>query len=124
MVDVTGRVIWISDSFSGSFNDNAIVKEQLREFLSKITKDEWGLGDLGFEGLANTFQIIPCPERGSAHFRLFSSYRVKVENRFASLKKWRSLKDEIRCPLVEEQKALAEHHKRWVVVAALDADYD
>ncbi len=121
VIDITGRVIWISRSYPGSYNDNELVKKELREFLGKITKNEFGFGDYGFDGLME-FQIAPQAKRNSLLFRITSSYRIKVENTFARLKDWKSLRDCIR-QSPNADGVLEQHNMRWVIASVLVNDY-
>ncbi len=120
VIDITGKVIWISKSYGGSFNDRHLVKEELKEFLKKITGMEFGFGDYGFDGMLE-YQIAPQPNRNTLLFRVTNSYRIKVENTFARLKDWASVRETIRGTLGDE--LLEEHNMRWVIVSALINSY-
>ncbi len=125
VIDITGRVIWISRSYPRSYprsyNDNKLMKKKLWEFLGKITKNEFRFGDYRFSELME-FQIALQAKKNSLLFRITSSYKIKVKNTFAWLKDWKLLCDCIR-QFLNANRVLEQHNMCWVIVSVFVNDY-
>jgi hypothetical protein len=98
--------------------------------LTLKTKDEWyhhfcliehGMGDLGFGGArAHGLRIdTPPSNHGTPLYKVFSSIRIKIEQKFAEIKDWRACKETLRISPALKELLLATHHKHWTVVSVL-----
>jgi hypothetical protein len=82
-------------------------------FFSVKKDQEWGLGDSGFCGLdtIDGLRVITPPTERRAAYKLFSSIRVRVENRIADFKDFAICRDRIRLPPSNKERILDFHHK-------------
>ncbi len=87
---VTKRIIHVSTSYPGSYNDSDIVKLEHTLWSSTLEDREFGMGDSGFNGLQQlnipicTSDSIPSTEFS----KQYNHYRIRVENVFADIKDW------------------------------------
>lgn len=125
--DFDGRILWVSNSYAGSWTDVEIVKRELRQFLSQIPEEEKGLGDKGFNGLYSEYSIFSLNfKRNDQNYKELAHFRVQIENCFARVQKYRALKYPLRqkCSNAEQEQALLEmHQKRFVVAVGLTNQY-
>jgi hypothetical protein len=76
----TRKILYVSRSFPGIYNDEYIVKTTLDEWHDKLASTEWGFGDSGFKGLDKlNVRIITPPSRKSPLYKVFSSKRILIE---------------------------------------------
>lgn len=116
------RVLFVSQSYPGSINDNEIVVREggmakRLSFASGLEKDEIVIADEGFQDLYEYGNILSvCKSNLSDSFA--ASVRIRVENLFAKLKVFRALKSQLRIPIdkpSDNDHILGEHHKRWII---------
>jgi hypothetical protein len=119
VIALNGKILWISPAFPGSNSDIVILKkpETLQQWHPLLEEDEFGLGDLGFEGCSSLRINVP-PARSNPFYKYFAHFRVTVENTFERIKNWRCCKDAVRDKLVDENNLLEQHHKRWTIIGA------
>lgn len=123
VVDMTGRILYLSPSYPGSNNDIVIARETSSEWLTEL-ENEWGLADAGFRGLADDgWKVWTPPTKHNPLYNLHSSYRVIVEQRFAAIKKWRACGEKLRTPVRNRHDLLRLHNQIWTIVAVLLNDY-
>lgn len=122
VIDMNGKILWMSASFPGSNNDHAVVIKELKKFLAQISPSEHGIGDQGFKGLFAEFRIAATPKRGNELFRVMSHWRVRVENKFEDIKNWRCTRDELRIPPSKEAKILKVHDQYWTIIGVIVDD--
>lgn len=116
--DLEGKILYVSPSQSGGQNDIVLAKLYQSEWVKLFKQGDIILGDEGFEGFATARhepQIIAI-NKANANFRSFSSQRIKIENVFSKIKRWRACAEELRSVCSEE--LLVQHHKAWVVVSS------
>lgn len=122
MINVrTRRIIYVSPSYPGSYNDSDILKETSEEWFPKLDPNECGMGDNGFEGFESL--RISTPPANTTLAKTFSKYRVRIENTIASLKDWKALKYQLRIPPSKKANILSLHHKMWVIVSVFVNDF-
>jgi hypothetical protein len=121
-VNLKGRIIWISPSYPGSWNDEAILKDTVNEWYPHLLKYEYGLGDKGFRGMQH-LNLVPTPPRGTELYKLHCHYRILSENRFRDTKIYRVCKVPLRIPLLQKERLLKMHNKYWVVACGFVNSY-
>jgi hypothetical protein len=118
------KILYISPSYPGSYNDNTITRLTRKEWLDKFHPSETGLGDNGFDGLRQDgIKIDTPPSHEEEIYKLFSSRRIVIENVMADLKDWRALKGEMRMKAKNKEKLLKTHHMMYTVVAVFLNDF-
>jgi hypothetical protein len=125
---LNGKVLWLSPSYPGSFNDNTITRETFEEWADELHPIEVGAADSGFNGLpADGIPIETTPnKKGSkAVYRAFCKVRIIIENVFGDIKNYRICKDELRVPFTnEENDLILEHHQKiWTIAAVFINEY-
>jgi len=118
-----GKIVYVSPSLPGGQNDIAMAREFAKEFLSFFQLGDIIVGDEGFEGFeshADEPQIVTV-NKSNPSFSSFSRQRIKIENVFAKMKRWRACADTLRTPC--SSRLLIEHHETWVVVASFVNDF-
>ena len=97
-----------------------IVRHQIEDIQTKLDlkqEEEWGIGDSGFNGM-NSLNIHVPPNRTSDSFKEYSSYRVRVENTFAKMKKWNCCCLRMREKPTKENDLISFHNMLWTIVAS------
>jgi hypothetical protein len=90
-----GRIIYLSSSFPGAWNDSLASRDSSDEWLSKLA-GEWGLADSGFKSLLEAgHTVFTPPTKHNTLYNLHSSYRILVEQRIGVIKQWWACKDPI-----------------------------
>lgn len=118
------KVLWISPSFPGSYNDNDIAKLTRKDWNDVLPSTEWGLGDAGFNRLeVDGIRITTPGKDGDELNKIISSKRIYVENTFADLKDWRALKDPLRMKMTNKDELLKIHNMYWTIVAVFHNEY-
>ena len=118
------KVLWMSPSFPGSFNDPQIV-HKCNKWFGCLSSSEWGFGDSAFEGLTDYgIRVSAPPDRQSPLYSIYSKYRIKIENMFAALKNWGSVIFTLRIPPSNKDMLLDTHQKHWTIVAVLHNEYN
>jgi hypothetical protein len=117
IMDINGRIIYISASFGGIHADRVLTIESKDQWHTKLAKDENGLKDLGFAGLREEGLRIDTPPRDHelTLYKEFSSVRIRIEQKIADAKDWRCCKDTIRTPPAKRRTLLNLHHKHWTI---------
>lgn len=123
---VTKRIIHISNSYPGCYNDLEIVKKEHSSWSSVLCKREFGIGDEGFNG-SQTLDIPICTTSSASPevAKKMNHYRIRVENVFADIKDWAACSQRLRFKLENKEEILATHHKIWTVVSVfVNEKYD
>lgn len=116
------RILFVSNSYPGSVDDRAAVKKESDDsrnppFASFLKENEFCLGDEGFTGLWEYGKISVMGNTKFEHSKL-ASVRIRIENVFSKLKKFRCLREKIRIPVDKKNDTdyiLREHRKRWII---------
>jgi len=95
----------------------------LKELLSKLTNNDWGMGDEGFSGFEVDFSRFSTSGAHLPSGHLFSSIRIQVEQAIERLRNWRALKSPIRMPMISREEILDYHHKCWTIAAVFVNDF-
>ncbi len=112
IVNLEGKIVWISESYFGSNRDSDIfIKEQLR--ISKVFKNNMLVGDAGFAGFDNVLTI----GRKNPNFREFSSIRCIVEQTIGKIKKYAITSSTLR--IHPTHQSLELHQRCWTIVSCL-----
>lgn len=112
------KIIYLSPSYPSFKNDIVIARENRSEWYDTYDRDEWGLGDSGFSGLAaDGCNIFASPNIHQPIFKLHASLRVRVENALAHIKQFSATRAKLRIPPKKEQKLLKLHNMCWTIAA-------
>ena len=119
------KVLYISPSYPGSINDEEIVRLTRRDWLDKLNPNERGMGDHGFNGMNRNGGCIETPPKEqNLLYKVFSHFRIRVEQIFEKIHDFRATKDQIRSPLKgNRDDVLLCHQKKWVVAAVFVTCY-
>jgi hypothetical protein len=130
--DPYGKIIHVSFSYCGSQTDQQLLAKKENAFYDWVSWIETIVGDCGFKNLPKLCRhkcqwVLPFDEQYSeflnAEDELFQSevktVRIVIENVIAQIKKWKICKLPFRGKTNSMPAALEEHHKVWVVCAAL-----
>ncbi|KAG2382374.1 hypothetical protein C9374_005576 [Naegleria lovaniensis] len=110
----SGHIGYLSPCFPGRVNDNELFNKTSSHWLSEMDASEFIFGDSGFKGLP---RVITPPDDPSLR-KIFSSVRIRVENKFREIKIFKSCKERIRIKTQSKTEVLRIAHMRWVVVGA------
>lgn len=121
----TGRILWISPSYPGATNDNVLANLTKHLWVHLLNLIENGFGDSGFNGLrADGIPIETPPSERDELYKLFSSKRIRVENKIAAFKDFQALKLPMRMHITNnKENILAHHNKLWTIVGAILNEY-
>ena len=113
IVDHSGRIVYISDSYPGATNDAEIYQKEKEKIKSLFGETIYFLGDQGFTGVEEIITI----QRGNSLFSYHSQKRVIVERVFSSIKKWKVCSTKLR--EFPNESILNFHQKIWKIVCDL-----
>jgi hypothetical protein len=114
VVSPSGRILYLSPPWGSATLDLTIARVTKEHWYEKLANWEWGLGDLGFEGLcADGCRVLPPPERRTPFYKHHARARIIVEQKFADIKDWRAAKDPLRMSMADKETLLKTHHKIW-----------
>ena len=116
IIDLNKTILYLSPSYPGIITDIVAARSCLNEWKIAFENDEM-LADQGFEGLEENGIRILTSEKNTAFGRIFSSYRIRVENVLEQIKNWRICSDKLRIKMVDKEKILSFHHKAWTIVS-------
>lgn len=115
-----GKIMWMSNSFSGSNDDVSIARATRCSWYDFLTPTEYIIGDSGFDPLSSDGWRILTPGSNTEFNRLLSSHRIIIENIFAKMKSWDICSKCIRMPLLKHEEDVLDYHdKVWRIVAVL-----
>lgn len=119
ITNIVGDILYLSPSFPGINTDNNLVQETMGAWIHQFENDENGIGDAGFDGLRKEGICIDTPpdDRASALYRQIASIRIRIEQKFAEIKRWRATKETLRIVPTKREKLLDTHHKYWTLAA-------
>jgi len=109
----TKRIYYLSKLFPGSINDNEIMRKTRQDWHDKLSDEEWGMGDKGFNGLIEEGLRISTPGKNQLANKYFSSVRIQVEK----LKNFQALKQKLRIAPYYKIELLNYHQMNWVIGA-------
>lgn len=127
------RILYLSESYSGNHDDKAcIVAEsgvnKKMPYSDLLDEDELVIADEGFTGFYNYGKIwVPPKEEENPSRKEAAGVRIRIENVFSKIKKFRCCSQRIKIPIDIKNKRnyiLDEHHKRWTVASGfINRDY-
>ena len=118
IMSIKGQILYLSSSFPGISTDKQLVQETKDEWMWAFDAEENGLGDLGFTMRGDGTCIdTPPADRASPLYRQMASIRIRIEQKFAEIKKWRATKETLRIPPAKREKLLLTHNKYWTLAA-------
>ena len=79
IIGFSGKILWLSPSYPGSYNDNVIIRKHKDEWFLQLDDSEWGLGDSGFSIMDEDFRIICPPSYRNDLYKMISRFRIKIE---------------------------------------------
>lgn len=120
-IRLDGRILHLSSSYPGCYNDNIILRSTDRHLWeSTLERYEYGLGDKGFQGMEDLG--IYCSGKKGIGAEL-SRIRIRIEQRIEVNKDWRACKETLRLGGGDMRRLLDIHHKIWTVVSELTNDF-
>lgn len=122
MASLSGKILYLSQSFPGSCNDDVMGWQTLNEWYVPLAYDEYGLGDSGYKGFPETTRVRVPPSKRQHHpiWHQFSSMRIIIEQLFRAIKIFRAAREEIRVgSRTTRQAILLQHQMVWTIAAAL-----
>jgi hypothetical protein len=124
IIALDGRVLFISPSFPGINLDSEMFLLTAGEWHSLLDEQEHGFADLGFRKLwKQGYKVeVPLSDRTQKFSKLFSSYRIRIEQRFADIKDFDITRAPLRTPPAYEEELLTQHNKNWTAVCILVND--
>ncbi len=117
-VSPKGRILFITNSFFGSLNDDQMAKVTKSNWYDKLNEQEWILGDGGFRACSAEGWRVMTPKGSSNLCRLHSHFRIIVENCFAKFKKWAMCREKLGCK-TNGSLILDFHHQIWICVGGI-----
>jgi hypothetical protein len=121
IMDLGGRILFLSYSFGGISPDLALTLKTMHLWHHNFEAIENGIGDLGFGG-ARSHKLrldVPPANHTLPLFKVFSSIRIKIEQKFSEIKDWRACKETLRIPPAKSELLLNTHHMHWTIVSVL-----
>src|SRR5690606_39140841 len=98
-----------------------IVRLTRRDWLDKLNPNERGMGDHGFNGMNRNGGCIETPPKEqNLLYKVFSHFRIRVEQIFEKIHDFRATKDQIRSPLKgNRDDVLLCHQKNGLLLQCL-----
>lgn len=118
IVSLDGKILWLSKSYPGCYNDKEIIKVEWRN-IRHFFQNEEGFGNDGLSGLHPQIPILPPYLKGMPFYKTHSSKRIVIEQVFSFIKRWHACKHQMYGRILSEKKILDAHNKRWTVCAYL-----
>jgi len=127
----TGEIYFLSKTYPGGANDQAIYNIPENQLHKMVDIDEGALMDAGFAIVPDQPKFVPAKKKpnnselstADLEFnRRIKEIRIVVENVFASIKRWSICSDIIRLP-VKDGSCKEFHNKVWTIVAAFHNKY-
>jgi len=119
------KILYLCPSEPCSIADRQTTDDTKKAWYDLLDEIENGLGDAGFSGLRQRgwHLDIPPSDRTNPFANVFSSYRIRIEQKFAAVKAWEATTVRLRTPTRYEESLLTQHHKIWTVIAVFLNDF-
>lgn len=125
VIGINQRILYLSPSFPASINDREIAEKTKAEWCDQLEDVENGLADCGFRGMRKQgWRLdITGEDRSKPSFKLFSSYRIRSEQKWAQFKDFAAARECLRTNPLNEELLLWRHHRHWTIIAVFLNDF-